>query len=58
MKVIIGSVIVILLLGFGIWLMLSPSFEKIGETAEKMKGKLEEDKNGERDTNQEIKKNP
>ncbi|WP_203363553.1 hypothetical protein [Bacillus sp. REN10] len=48
MKVFIGSIIVILLLGFGVWLMLSPSFKRVGDTAYKLKEKLEEDENGER----------
>ncbi|WP_170941864.1 hypothetical protein [Bacillus sp. FJAT-42315] len=46
MKVFIGSIIVILLLGFGVWLMLSPSFKRVGDTAYKLKKKLKEDDNG------------
>ncbi|WP_172656722.1 hypothetical protein [Domibacillus robiginosus] len=47
MKVFIGSVIVLLLIGAGIWLLLSPSFKKVGETASKVKENLKEEKNGE-----------
>ncbi|HZG72917.1 MAG TPA: hypothetical protein VEY51_15370 [Chondromyces sp.] len=43
MKVFIGSVIVILVIGFGIWLMLSPSFKKVGDTVYKLKENLKED---------------
>lgn len=50
MKVFIGSIIVILLICFGIWLILSPSFSKVGNTAQKLKEKLEEDENGKRDS--------
>ncbi|WP_191991997.1 hypothetical protein [Bacillus aerolatus] len=46
MKVFIGSVIIILIICFGIWLMLSPSFKKVGDAAHKLKDKLEEDENG------------
>ena len=46
MKVFIGSIIVIILIGIGIWLMLSPSFKKVGDTAHKLKGKLKEDEDG------------
>ncbi|WP_169829339.1 hypothetical protein [Domibacillus antri] len=50
MKVFIGSIFVILLIGAGIWLMLSPSFKKVGETASKVKEKLKEDhQDGNRD---------
>lgn len=42
MKVFIGSVLVLLLIGAGIWLMLSPSFKKVGETASKVKDNLKE----------------
>ncbi|WP_187119435.1 hypothetical protein [Bacillus testis] len=52
MKVWIGSVIVILLIAAGVWVMLSPSFTKIGETAEKLKGKAEEEEDGERNTHE------
>ena len=45
MKVFIGSVIVLLLIGAGIWLMLSPSFKKVGETASKVKENFKEDEN-------------
>ncbi|MGM9928545.1 MAG: hypothetical protein ACI35P_11410 [Bacillus sp. (in: firmicutes)] len=50
MKVFIGSIIVILLICVGIWLILSPSFSKVGNTAQKLKEKLEEDENGKRDS--------
>ena len=43
MKVIIGSIIVVSLICFGIWLILSPSFSKVGDTAHKLKEKMEED---------------
>lgn len=46
MKVFIGSVIVLLLIGAGIWLMLSPSFKKVGETASKVKENFKEEKDG------------
>ncbi|MFL0363496.1 hypothetical protein [Bacillus sp. PK3_68] len=46
MKVVIGSVIIILIICFGIWLMLSPSFKKVGDTAHRLKEKLGEDENG------------
>lgn len=49
MKVFIGSIIVVILLCFGIWLILSPSFKSVGETAHKLKAKIEEDDNGKRD---------
>lgn len=52
MKVIIGSIIIVLLIGFGIWLILSPSFSKVGDTAQKLKQKMEEDEDGKRNTNQ------
>ncbi|MEH6945385.1 hypothetical protein [Bacillus sp. JJ722] len=54
MKVVIGSIIVIFLLGIGIWLIVSPSFKHVGDTAYKMKKKLkeEDDDNGKRDTNE------
>lgn len=47
MKVFIGSVIVLLLIGAGIWLLLSPSFKKVGETASKVKENFKEEDNGE-----------
>ncbi|WP_419884276.1 hypothetical protein ACN6MY_15025 [Peribacillus sp. B-H-3] len=46
MKVLIGSIIVVLLLCLGAWLIISPAFTKVGDTAKKMKKNLEEDKNG------------
>ncbi|MBM7647866.1 hypothetical protein JOC78_000806 [Bacillus ectoiniformans] len=46
MKVMIGSIIIVILICIGIWLMLAPSFKKVGETAEKIKSKFEEDENG------------
>ncbi|WP_198936764.1 hypothetical protein [Domibacillus epiphyticus] len=53
MKVFIGSILVILLIGAGIWLMLSPSFKKVGETASKVKDNLKE---GHHDGNREEEK--
>ena len=52
MKVIIGSIIIVLLICFGIWLMFSPSFSKVGDTAQKLKHKMEEDEDGKRNTHQ------
>ena len=53
MKVYIGSIIVIILIGFGVWLMLSPSFKMFGETAHKLKRSIREDEeDGEDGTNQ------
>ncbi|WP_180954608.1 hypothetical protein [Bacillus sp. V5-8f] len=46
MKVFVGSIIVVILLCIGIWLLLSPSFKKVGDTARKVKKKLREDKDG------------
>ncbi|WP_173719817.1 hypothetical protein [Bacillus massilinigeriensis] len=48
MKVFIGSLFVIALIGFGVWLVLSPSFKKVGDSAKKVKDYLdnEEDNNG------------
>ncbi|WP_199484553.1 hypothetical protein [Peribacillus glennii] len=46
MKVFIGSSIVVILLCIGIWLMLSPSFKKIGDTAKRIKEKLGGDEDG------------
>ncbi|WP_180233006.1 hypothetical protein [Bacillus sp. AFS055030] len=47
MKVLVGSILIILLLLCGIWLLLSPTFEKIGEKSAKVKNILKdkEDKN-------------
>ncbi|WP_179865468.1 MULTISPECIES: hypothetical protein [unclassified Bacillus (in: firmicutes)] len=42
MKVILGSIIIILLLLFGLWLLLSPTFEKIGDKTVKVKNILKE----------------
>lgn len=53
MKVFIGSVIVLLLIGAGIWLLLSPSFKKVGETASKVKENFKEEDNGETNTEKE-----
>ncbi|MCI2253065.1 hypothetical protein RG959_05625 [Domibacillus sp. 8LH] len=53
MKVFIGSIIVLLLIGAGIWLMLSPMFNKVGETADKVKNRLKEEEHGETDTEKE-----
>ncbi|ARC58822.1 hypothetical protein J5TS1_31910 [Bacillus licheniformis] len=44
-KVVIGSIILLLIIGFGVWLMLSPTFSKIGDKASKLKNVLEDDKN-------------
>lgn len=53
MKVYIGSIIVIILIGFGVWLMLSPSFKMFGESAHKLKRSIREDEeDGEDGTNQ------
>lgn len=47
MKIFIGSLFVIALMGVGIWLVLSPSFKKVGDSAKKVKEYLdEEDKDG------------
>ncbi|MDQ0214640.1 putative RDD family membrane protein YckC [Oikeobacillus pervagus] len=46
MKIWIGSVLVIALLGVGFWLLLSPSFKKVGDTAQKVKKYIEEDDDG------------
>lgn len=43
MKVVIGSLFVIALLGFGIWLVLSPTFKKVGDSAKKIKDYLEDE---------------
>ena len=56
MKVFIGSVIVVVLLLIGFWLLMSPTFSLVGSKAEKVKNKIEgETENGERNTNQEEK---
>ncbi|MDA1475241.1 hypothetical protein [Bacillus changyiensis] len=47
MKVMIGSVILLLMIGFGVWLILSPLFEKIGNGARKIKKTLEDDQDDE-----------
>lgn len=47
MKVWIGSVLVVLVLCFGVWLMLSPSFKKVGDSASKLKEKMQEEQDGE-----------
>ncbi len=54
MKVIIGSIIVVFLLGIGIWLVMSPSFKQIGDGAYKLKEKWQEDDetDGKRDTDE------
>ena len=49
MMVFIGSVLVLLLIGVGIWLVLSPSFKKVGEAASKVKGNLKEGQDGNSD---------
>ncbi|MGC4376389.1 hypothetical protein WD019_05525 [Fictibacillus sp. Mic-4] len=43
MKVFIGSLLVVGLIGFGVWLILFPSFKKIGGAAEKIKNFLGDD---------------
>ncbi|ARW06936.1 hypothetical protein P8907_19255 [Bacillus atrophaeus] len=45
MKVIIGSIILLVIIGFGLWLMLSPFFKKVGSGASKFKKSWEEDRN-------------
>lgn len=57
MKVFIGSVVVLLIIGVGIWLMLSPSFKKVGETASKVKEQFKEEENGDDNTEQEKQRN-
>ncbi|MGN1400636.1 MAG: hypothetical protein ACI4XL_03965 [Bacillus sp. (in: firmicutes)] len=49
MKVWIGSIIVVVLLIIGLWLLLSPSFSNIGGAAQKMKEKIKGEEHGERD---------
>ncbi|ASB89132.1 hypothetical protein OZL92_17990 [Bacillus sonorensis] len=51
MKVMIGSIILLFIIGFGVWLMLSPLFQKIGRGASKIKKTLEDDTD-ERTTNE------
>lgn len=56
MKVFIGSVIVVILLLIGVWLLMSPTFSLVGSKAEKIKKKLEGETNrGKRNTNQKEK---
>ncbi|MBT2575183.1 hypothetical protein J7E26_14705 [Bacillus sp. ISL-51] len=43
MKVIIGSIILLVIIGFGLWLMLSPIFKQVGSGAKKFKKSWEED---------------
>ncbi|MEH6939600.1 hypothetical protein V7056_17385 [Bacillus sp. JJ664] len=43
MKVIIGSILIILLFLLGIWLILSPTFQKIGEKSAKVKNILKDE---------------
>ena len=50
MKVYIGSIIVVLIILFGVWLMLSPSFKKVGNSASKLKESIGEEENGKRNT--------
>ncbi|GIN25435.1 hypothetical protein NSQ93_22070 [Bacillus sp. FSL W8-0445] len=45
MKVVIGSLIILFIFAFGVWLMLSPTFGKVGKQATKIKKIMEEDKN-------------
>ncbi|MDN4074217.1 MULTISPECIES: hypothetical protein [Fictibacillus] len=47
MKVWLGSMLLVLVLCFGVWLILSPSFKKVGVTATKLKEKLQEEQDGE-----------
>ncbi|MCK6256211.1 hypothetical protein LCY76_06300 [Fictibacillus sp. KIGAM418] len=47
MKVLIGSILIVLVLCFGVWLILSPSFKKVGDKATKFKEKLQEEQDGE-----------
>ncbi|WP_257351215.1 hypothetical protein [Pseudalkalibacillus decolorationis] len=46
MKVFIGSVIIVILLGIGLWLLLSPTYKKVGSTAKKYKKFWGETENG------------
>jgi len=43
LKVLLGSILIILLLLFGIWLIISPGFEKIGEKSSKIKNILKDE---------------
>lgn len=36
MKVMIGSIILLVIIGFGLWLMLSPIFKQVGSGAQKI----------------------
>ncbi|WHY73628.1 hypothetical protein [Fictibacillus enclensis] len=47
MKVLIGSIIVVLVICFGVWLILSPSFKKVGDTAQKLRENVQGEENGE-----------
>ncbi|MDM5198048.1 hypothetical protein QUF84_08190 [Fictibacillus enclensis] len=47
MKVLIGSIIVVLVICFGVWLILSPSFKKVGDTAHKLRENVQGEENGE-----------
>jgi hypothetical protein len=52
MKVFIGSILVIILIGIGVWFMLSPTYKKVGGAAKKYNDYLKgEDKNGKRNKN-------
>jgi hypothetical protein len=48
MKVFIGSIIVLVLLCIGLWLLLSPSFKKVGKAAKKYENFWGETENGNR----------
>ncbi len=37
MKVMIGSIILLVIIGFGLWLMLSPIFKQVGSGAKNSK---------------------
>ncbi|MGP4079623.1 hypothetical protein ACTWQL_06860 [Pseudalkalibacillus sp. R45] len=46
MKVFIGSVIIVILLCIGLWLLLSPTYTKVGKAAKKYKNFWGEKENG------------
>ncbi|AEB23809.1 hypothetical protein QRX25_08735 [Bacillus sp. L381] len=48
MKVMIGSIILLVIIGFGLWLMLSPIFKQVGSKAKKFKKSWEEEDQHER----------
>lgn len=45
MKVVIGSVLVVIMLVFGLWLSLSPSFKRVGKKTTDFKNKVFNDDN-------------